>query len=45
MNKSSKKVQYCKICNDNPAKKDTFFDESVFKLTGTFSCIFVLVTV
>lgn len=32
--KQKKKVHYCKVCNGRIAKKDTFFDEGVFKLSG-----------
>ncbi len=33
-NNKQRKFHYCKICNERIAKKDTFFDEGAFKLTG-----------
>jgi len=33
--KEQKEKVYCKVCNERVAKKDTFFDEGTFKLTGT----------
>lgn len=29
-----KKIYYCKVCNERIAKKNTFFDEGAFKLSG-----------